>query len=75
MRADQSTMAGMWQRFKLIFKSKANAAMDKGMGRGVSNPILSTVRREFQGIVRDGVIVLEDGRLPDGTRVQVRVRE
>jgi len=53
----------------------ANAAMDKGMGRSVSNPMLSTVRREFQGIVRDGVIVLEDGRLPDGTRVQVRVRE
>ena len=23
------TMAGMWQRFKMIFKSKANAAMDK----------------------------------------------
>ena len=27
--SDQSTMAGMWQRFKMIFKSKANAAMDK----------------------------------------------
>jgi ribonuclease HI len=53
----------------------ANAAMDKGMGRSVPNPAPSAVRREFQGIVRDGVIVLEDGRLPDGTRVQVRVRE
>jgi|SRR5215468_719255 len=53
----------------------ANAAMDKGMGRRVLTPTSSAVRQEFQGIVRDGVIVLEDGRLPDGTRVQVRVRE
>jgi phage shock protein A len=27
--SDQRTMAGMWQRFKMIFKSKANAAMDR----------------------------------------------
>jgi hypothetical protein len=53
----------------------ANAAMDKGMGRRVSIPTSGTARQEFQGVVRDGVIVLEDGRLPDGTRVQVRVRE
>jgi ribonuclease HI len=53
----------------------ANAAMDKGMGRRVPSPTSGAIRQEFQGIVRDGVIVLEDGRLPDGTRVQVRIRE
>ena len=31
--------------------------------------------QEFSGVVRDGVIVLDDGELPEGTRVQVRVRE
>jgi hypothetical protein len=31
--------------------------------------------QEFSGVVRGGVIVLEDAELPEGTRVQVRVRE
>ena len=31
--------------------------------------------QEFRGVVRDGVIVLESARLPEGTRVQIRVRE
>jgi ribonuclease HI len=53
----------------------ANAAMDKGMGRSVSTPVSTAQRQEFRGVVRGGVIVLEEGRLPDGTRVQVRVRE
>jgi ribonuclease HI len=50
----------------------ANAAMDKGMGRSVA---VGMQKEEFQGVVRGGVIVLEDGRLPEGTRVQVRVRK
>src|SRR5215469_3214661 len=57
----------------------ANLAMDKGMGRGAhSAPMkeLSSQRhQEFTGIVRDGVIVIEGTKLPEGTRVQVRVRE
>jgi ribonuclease HI len=57
----------------------ANLAMDKGMGRGAhSAPMkeLSPQRhQEFTGIVRDGVIVIEGTKLPEGTRVQVRVRE
>jgi|HubBroStandDraft_6_1064221.scaffolds.fasta_scaffold13457_2 ribonuclease HI len=59
----------------------ANAAMDKGMGRvsvaRAPTPALSPqaeVRREFNGIVRDGRIELLDGKLPEGTEVQVRVR-
>jgi ribonuclease HI len=30
--------------------------------------------QEFNGIVRDGVIVVEGAKLPEGTRVQIRVR-
>jgi ribonuclease HI len=59
----------------------ANAAMDKGMGRvsvaRAPTPALSPqaeVRREFNGIVRDGRIELLEGKLPEGTEVQVRVR-
>lgn len=61
----------------------ANAAMDKGMGRtardpaptdGASNQRSQDQQREFEGIVRNGIIELTTGKLPDGTRVQVRVK-
>lgn len=53
----------------------ANAAMDKGMGRSFAPPPLAaTAKQEFNGIVRDGKIEILDGQLPDGTRVQVRVK-
>ncbi|MGC2193680.1 MAG: ribonuclease HI family protein [Terriglobales bacterium] len=54
----------------------ANLAMDKGMGRSSAPPSLSASRgQEFQGVVRDGVIVLDGAKLPEGTRVQIRVRD
>jgi len=56
----------------------ANAAMDKGSGRGrAPGPTpssLSTVQ-EFNGIVRGGKIELIDGDLPEGAKVQVRLRK
>ncbi|MEY2412259.1 MAG: ribonuclease [Acidobacteriaceae bacterium] len=59
----------------------ANAAMDKGMGRveKISGPVArkpapSSPRTEFDGFVRDGKIHLLDGVLPEGTKVQVRVK-
>ncbi len=60
----------------------ANAAMDKGMGRAsvaraptpVTPPGAVPDRREFDGIVREGKIELLEGKLPDGTKVQVRVK-
>src|SRR5579872_6750948 len=59
----------------------ANAAMDKAMGRVSQAPSpasapenISQARREFNGIVRDGKIELLDGKLTEGTRVQVRVK-
>jgi ribonuclease HI len=64
----------------------ANEAMDKGMGRapqaplsggGTPAPSLSTSgpHQEFNGVVREGKIELLDGKLAEGTRVQVRVRK
>jgi ribonuclease HI len=54
----------------------ANEAMDRGkssrIARAPATPV--TVRDEFEGIVRNGNVELIDGSLPDGTRVQVRVR-
>jgi len=60
----------------------ANAAMDKGMGRVGRAPLpaasvpgnISQARQEFNGIVRGGKIELLDGKLQDGTQVQVRVK-
>src|SRR5579864_3705602 len=59
----------------------ANDAMDKGMGRGarMASPSQSLAPalppQEFEGIVRQGKVELVGGSLPDGTRVQVRVKK
>jgi len=64
----------------------ANEAMDKGTGRtsdliartssrGNSSPSAPQSDQEFLGIVRDGVVELLNGNLPEGTRVQVRVKQ
>ena len=57
----------------------ANDAIDKGTGRRA--PATTTLPKpaqssaeEYEGVVRDGKIEL-DGSLPDGTRVQVRVKK
>jgi ribonuclease HI len=59
----------------------ANTAMDQGMGRGARTPspaisqaITTATRKEFNGIVREGKIELLDGKLADGTQVQIRVK-
>jgi len=55
----------------------ANEAMDRGMGRAAApaQPLKqATPRQEFEGVVRGGKIELAAGSLPDGTRVQVRVK-
>jgi ribonuclease HI len=55
----------------------ANEAMDKGMGRGATSvrPLAQAVpAQEFEGVVRAGKVELVSGNLPDGTRVQVRVK-
>jgi ribonuclease HI len=57
----------------------ANDAMDKGMGRVGRAPTpvqpAPQMRQEFEGVVRNGKVELVDGSLPDGTRVQLRVKK
>jgi ribonuclease HI len=69
----------------------ANEAMDKGMGRSVartgperhssgpspaSPPVDPNLAgKEFEGIVRNGVVELVNGKLPEGARVQVRAKD
>ena len=62
----------------------ANEAMDRGMGRSGERvaaddppprPTARSLPQEFEGIVRQGKVELENGSLPDGTRVQVRVKK
>jgi hypothetical protein len=54
----------------------ANAAMDKGSGkspfRAPAPPPSSS--QEFQGVVRGGKIELVNGTLPEGARVEVRLK-
>ena len=52
----------------------ANRAMDEGMGRPGGSSVVSARAEEFNGVVRNGVIELSDGELPEGTRVRVRVK-
>jgi ribonuclease HI len=64
----------------------ANQAMDKGTGRTsdraarAPSPPDSAMRvsqnpQGFEGIVRGGVVELLDGDLPEGTRVQLRIKK
>jgi len=59
----------------------ANAAMDKGTGRNVARaPTPASMSAdtlpppEFEGVVRGGKVELVQGSLPEGTRVQVRLK-
>jgi len=55
----------------------ANEAMDRGMGRNAASapPLAQALPpQEFEGVVHGGRIELVGGSLPDGTRVQVRVK-
>ena len=56
----------------------ANQAMDKGTGRVARAPLPAPVPagpQEFEGVVQGGMIRLSGGELPEGTRVQIRVKK
>ena len=63
----------------------ANDAMDRGMGRSSARVgagdsparVLpqSQSQQEFEGVVRNGKVELLSGSLPEGTRVQLRVKK
>ncbi len=51
----------------------ANDAMDKGSGRA-KTPVQSSEPANgiYQGVVRNGVVEIVNGKLPDGTKVMIR---
>jgi hypothetical protein len=55
--------------------------MDKGMGRRTAVPTAApgkavvSSQHEFEGVVRNGVIELRSGSLPEGTAVDIRVKK
>ena len=51
----------------------ANEAMDRGSGRAPAR-VVQQSPTEFEGVVEDGRVRLLNGSLPDGTRVQLRVK-
>jgi ribonuclease HI len=56
----------------------ANEAMDKGSGRVTRAPspaAVPAIPQEFEGIVQGGVVKIANGELPEGTRVQIRVKK
>jgi ribonuclease HI len=55
----------------------ANEAMDRGMGRSRAGvvPLARATAQEFEGVVHNGVIEIANGELPEGTRVQIRVKK
>jgi len=51
----------------------ANDAMDKGSGRTKASPQASEPSNGiYQGVVKNGVVELTNGKLPEGTKVMVR---
>src|SRR5438552_5521188 len=52
----------------------ANAAMDKGMGR-VERESPSVAPQEYEGVVATGVVKILNGTLPEGARVQMRLKK
>jgi hypothetical protein len=46
-----------------------------GAVRPTSTAAASTTKPEFEGIVQNGSIKLLNGNLPEGTRVQVRIKK
>jgi hypothetical protein len=52
--------------------------MDKGTGRVARAPSPAAVPatlQEFEGVVQGGAVKLLNGQLPEGTRVQLRIKK
>jgi ribonuclease HI len=55
-------------------RDPANGDATQTTTHGAPTPRVAAPHREFEGIVRNGVIELLDGSLPEGTPVQIRPR-
>ena len=50
----------------------ANEAMDRGSGKVTTTTAAPPAKKEWRGVVRNGVVELIDGEIPDGTKVIVK---
>ncbi|MFY9742220.1 MAG: ribonuclease HI family protein [Candidatus Sulfotelmatobacter sp.] len=58
-----------------VARAPSPANLAPGMGdASVRSSAASQIQQEFEGIVRNGVVELQNGNLPEGTRVQIRVK-
>ena len=79
-RGKSTTRAEAEPRIQSEFAEKsnprdpANGDATQTIKPGASAPRVPAPHREFEGIVRNGVIELLDGTLPEGTPVQIRPR-
>jgi ribonuclease HI len=62
---------------RLSAHASSPSANDNPPGRSgaPTKPSSRPSGQEFRGVVRNGVIILENATLPEGTRVQIRVRD
>jgi ribonuclease HI len=80
-RGKSTTRAELEPRIQTDNTEKSNPrepengyAAQRTTAPGASTPRVPAPHREFEGIVRNGVIELLDGSLPEGTPVQIRPR-
>lgn len=80
-RASQLMRQLEWFEIEHVLRGKnreadelANAAMDKGSGTVPFRAPQPAPKQEFEGVVREGKVEVLNGSLPEGARVQVRIK-
>ncbi|HKV79862.1 MAG TPA: ribonuclease HI family protein [Candidatus Sulfotelmatobacter sp.] len=69
--ANEAMDRGMGRSVEHVAASDPSTSLRTGPP---ARPAVRSLPQEFEGIVRQGKVELENGSLPDGTRVQVRVK-
>jgi ribonuclease HI len=72
--ANEAMDKGMGRRAASVSTPRAGAG-DPSTSLSPARPATQPAQQEFEGIVRNGVVELSNGKLIDGTRVQVRVKK
>jgi ribonuclease HI len=70
--ANEAMDRGMGRSVERVATSDPSTSLRAGPP---AHPTVRSFPQEFEGIVRQGKVELENGNLPDGTRVQVRVKK
>jgi ribonuclease HI len=70
--ANEAMDRGMGRSVEPVVASDLSTSLRAGPP---AHPTVRSLPQEFDGIVRQGKVELENGNLPDGTRVQVRVKK